>query len=580
MSLELLEKPGLPVQPSVPLPEEINAWRKRLEGVGLQVLNVAYEALAPWGSREFQGKDEQDQKQLTALWQDLKQRLSEQQPVALNRENNNLVIAYLMSIQGEQKSIIGCQIAPPYNEKTLQLIQLSLGWLQSAIYADAARQGAQATYLMELMGYVLSQKNARIAAQEWINRTMAWIRAVSGKDLGLSLSLFTVKKAVPHWWVSSDMAWAEKGAVTMQHAVEVATRAVIEGQEQIQPGWWAFPLFDQGEAKAVLLAYQPVTQAVDIPLFSLEILRTSSLFAEPVLRHWQAAEQNFLVHTYKSVADTWSKLTGHGYYTWKLIAGMVLLILGILTLWPVNDLVNADLNVEGKTRSIITAPSQGFLTSVQVRPGDRVIQDQVLAHLDDRDLRGEQAQYQSEVQQAADRFRTAMADNDAAASGQAANELAQGEAKLATVNHNLERMILKAPMAGIVTNGDWSQQIGTPIENGKQLFEIANQDAYRVVLQVPDQDIDRIAVGQTGILRLTSLPDQNYNFRIDRITPVASVQSGKNSFRVEAVWLNSPPALNPGMQGVGKVVVGETSLIKRWTANFVDWVRLKLWQFW
>lgn len=203
MSLELLEKPeqsGLPVQPSEPLPEEINAWRKRLEGIGLQVLSVAYEALASWGSREFQGKDEPDQKQLTALWQDLKQRLSEQQPVALNRENNNLVIAYLMSIQGEQKSIIGCQISPPYNEKTLQLIQLSLGWLQSAIYADAARQGAQATYLMELMGYVLSQKNARIAAQEWIRLTNNLVdRVLSSSNLFLLWFTYPVVKGIHEW---------------------------------------------------------------------------------------------------------------------------------------------------------------------------------------------------------------------------------------------------------------------------------------------------------------------------------------------------------------------------------------------
>ncbi len=562
------------------MPNEIIVWIKRLEQVGVQVINLAYSDLYPWGSRDFDNQDTTENEKLGQIWLNLKERLTEQQPVALNRENNNLIIAYLISVQGDQRSILGCQIALPYNEKTLQLFQLSLGWLQSAMYADAAQQGAQTTQLMEIMGYVLSQKNSHIAAQEWINRTMAWVRGVSGKDLGLSLSLFTIKKAVPKWWVSSDMAWAEKGAATMQHAIEIATRAVIESQEQLQLGWWAFPLFEQGEPTAVLLAYQPATQAIEIPKFSLEIMRSSSLFAEPILRNWQKSESNLLVHFRKSFTESWHKLTGYGHYTWKLIATTLLLIFAIITLWPVNDLVNADLSVEGKTRWIVSSPSQGFLASVSVRPGDRVIKNQVLAHLDDRDLRVEQSQYQSEVEQAAARFRTAMAENDAAASGQAANELAQAEAKLLAVNHNLERMVLKAPITGIVSNGDWTQQIGAPIENGKQLFEISTQDAYRVVIQIADQDIDRVSVGQTGILRLTSLPDQNYNFRIERVTPVASVQAGKNSFRVEAVWLDSPPALHPGMQGVGKILVGKTNLIKRWTANFVDWARLKLWQFW
>ena len=40
-----------------------------------------------------------------------------------------------------------------------------------------------------------------------------------------------------------------------------------------------------------------------------------------------------------------------------------------------------------------------------------------------------------------------------------------------------------------------------------------------------------------------------------------------------------PPGLRPGMEGIGKVVVGERSLLWIWTHGFFDWLRLALWNW-
>jgi hypothetical protein len=37
--------------------------------------------------------------------------------------------------------------------------------------------------------------------------------------------------------------------------------------------------------------------------------------------------------------------------------------------------------------------------------------------------------------------------------------------------------------------------------------------------------------------------------------------------------------LRPGMEGVGKVKVGERSLAWIWTHGFVDWLRVALWNW-
>jgi hypothetical protein len=86
-------------------------------------------------------------------------------------------------------------------------------------------------------------------------------------------------------------------------------------------------------------------------------------------------------------------------------------------------------------------------------------------------------------------------------------------------------------------------------------------------------------VGQTGELVLSSLPDQALAFSVDSVTSVATPADGRNVFRVEARVHGSDGRLRPGMEGVGKVVVGERSLLWIWTHAAFDWLRLALWSW-
>ncbi|HEX7639242.1 MAG TPA: HlyD family efflux transporter periplasmic adaptor subunit, partial [Burkholderiaceae bacterium] len=205
---------------------------------------------------------------------------------------------------------------------------------------------------------------------------------------------------------------------------------------------------------------------------------------------------------------------------------------------------------------------------------------QVIARLDDRDLRLEQARHAGEREQADGKVRQAMSDRDAAALAQASAELQEAGAQLALAEARLARSVIVAPMDGLVVTGDWSQQIGAPVEAGKQMFEIAATDGYRVVLHVPDRDIARVRNGQAGVLRLTGEPRATHAFKVTNVTPTASVEDGDNGFRVEAAWDGPAPVVTPGMQGVGKIEVGRACLLSIWTRSTVDWLRLKLWGWW
>lgn len=566
-----------------PLPDQdlsraLEAWRSRLAAVGVACRHVAFFAEEARWLLPFPPADSA----LNARWAELRTAVSADNPATMSRVDASagadLLVATAIQLPDGKAGVVGAALAQPCNERTVQLLLLSLGWLQLSLAATSLAHNQRAAWLLELMGHVSSQDHARTAAQEWVNRTAVGVRAqATGASSSVSLTLFHVRRGVPSWWVTSDTAWAEKGSPAVQEAVELAGRAVVELREVAQGGWWALPILDQGEPVAVLVAKGPESSdgAWSVPV--APSLRASASLAEPLLRRWHEAERGLAEHAWHSIAGTWRRLWGPGYLSWKAIGGAVVLVLAVLTLWPVSDRVTASTVIEGRQSQMVTAPFDGFIARVRVRPGELVRKGQELALLDDRDLKLDQAAHRSERDQAVGKLRQAMAERDASAVALAHAALQQADAQLALVETKLARTSLLAPMDGLLVTGDWAQQIGSPVEAGKDMFEVANTNGYRVVLHVPDHDIARVKEGQEGLVRLTGHPQSAYPFRITRVTATASVEDGLNGFRVEAHWVGDVPPISPGMQGVGKVDVGTSNLLTVWTRPSLDWLRLKLW---
>ncbi|RVA70479.1 HlyD family efflux transporter periplasmic adaptor subunit, partial [Mesorhizobium sp. M7A.F.Ca.CA.001.11.2.1] len=100
---------------------------------------------------------------------------------------------------------------------------------------------------------------------------------------------------------------------------------------------------------------------------------------------------------------------------------------------------------------------------------------------------------------------------------------------------------------------------------------------YRVVLRVDEEDIRHIAIGQKGALALTGAAGQTVPFRIARLTSVATAEDGRNFFRVEANLLSNDLPLRPGMEGIGKIEIGERRLLWVLGRNLIERTRLLIW---
>jgi RND family efflux transporter MFP subunit len=241
--------------------------------------------------------------------------------------------------------------------------------------------------------------------------------------------------------------------------------------------------------------------------------------------------------------------------------------------------LSAKTAIEGEVQRAAVAPFEGFIAEALVRAGDKVRQGQVLAVLDDRDLRLDHVKWESEKEQAERKHRDALARRDRSATRILAAQLAQAEAQLALTEEKLARTRLVAPFDGVVVAGDLSQMLGAPVEQGKVLFELAPLDSYRVVLKLDERDMSYVAFGQRGELALTGLTGHALAFTVKSVTSVSTPQEGRNFFRVEAQLDNAAAPLRPGMEGVGKIVAGERRLAWIWTRAFVDWLRIALWSW-
>jgi RND family efflux transporter MFP subunit len=235
--------------------------------------------------------------------------------------------------------------------------------------------------------------------------------------------------------------------------------------------------------------------------------------------------------------------------------------------------------IEGQIQRSVVAPFNGFVLEAPVRAGDTVKTGQLLARLDDRDLLLERLKWLTERQRRKLEFEKAMGERNRSEQQISTTQVEQAEAQIRLVDEQLARASLISPFDGLVISGDLTQSIGASLQRGQEMFQIAPLDSYRVVLDVDETQIGDIAIGQKGLLVVSSVPGEEFPLAVTKITPVSKAHDGHNTFRVEGELATAALALRPGMHGVAKIEVDRRRMVWIWTRSFLDWARLMLWRW-
>jgi len=340
---------------------------------------------------------------------------------------------------------------------------------------------------------------------------------------------------------------------------------------------WSVPLGSGDESVGAMTFERPPGSSVDEG--TVRLCEDLAALLGPVLELRRDATASWFERVRSSLRATYSKLRAPGHLDLKAVALGALLAILFLCLARGDYRVTADARLEGRVQRAIVAGLEGFISEANARAGDLVKRGQILGRLDDRDLLLEQRGWAGKHAQLLKEYRGAFAGHDRIQAGILTARIDQAVAQLDLLDAQLERTRLLAPFDGVVVSGDLSQLLGSPVERGEVIFEIAPLDGYRIIIEVDERDIADIIPGQRGRLTLAALPEWPLQLTLQRITPVSTTGKGRNRFRVEARLDTQPKGLRPGMEGVAKIDIERRRLIWIWTHDLVDWLRLQAWEW-
>lgn len=299
----------------------------------------------------------------------------------------------------------------------------------------------------------------------------------------------------------------------------------------------------------------------------------------PILEEKRLNDRNIFVKLGESMSTQLERLIGPDYFGRKLVGGALVLLVLFFSTVSGDYRVTSPAVLEGLVQRSVVSPFEGYLASQRVRAGETVEEGDVLATLDDRDLSLERLRWFTTHRQRLAEYDRALAEGDRAEANIIRAQIDQATARIQLLDEQLARTRIVAPFTGIIVAGDLSQSVGATVERGQELFKITPLDAYRVILEVDESDIEAMQVGQSGTLRIASIPEQPLDYSVERITPISEQGDGRNYYRVEARLAAPIDAIRPGMKGIAKTYVEERLLIRIWTEKFTDWVRLKIWKW-
>ncbi|MEO6975977.1 MAG: efflux RND transporter periplasmic adaptor subunit [Gallionella sp.] len=238
--------------------------------------------------------------------------------------------------------------------------------------------------------------------------------------------------------------------------------------------------------------------------------------------------------------------------------------------------------VKACRRAKLSAPSGGQISHLLVKKGQRVKANQVLLELWDKDLQAQEqlaqeqlATAQTQAHQAcvqadlaekeADRARQLKESGFISAEGldqkvsaakvaragcEAANsQIEQSRSRIAVARASLQRMVLRAPFAGIIA--DISGELGeyaTPSPPGiltLPAIDLIDDSCMFVSAPIDEVDAGNVKVGQQARITLDAIKGKTFSGKVKRVAPyVLELEKQARTVEVEVAFDKPPTAEN------------------------------------
>ena len=510
-------------------------------------------------------------------------------------------IAYPLEVSGQIHGVVVLEIdqQPSHQiQAAMRNLHWGAAWLEVMLRRTDAAKSSEAydrlQSLLDMIAIAVEHRDFRPAALAFVTRLTAAMEC-DRASLG-----FKKRKRIRISALSHSAEFGERMNVVravesaMDEAVDQRTILVYPAPPDAPPmilrdheelarsqddkSICTVPLEHQGAIYGALTLERSADKPFDHS--TMELIKTTAAMVGPILDAKRREDRPLLFKISAAAGIQIKNLFGPRHFGLKLATISVIGVVLFFFFARGDYRVKAPTSLEGTIQRIISAPFNGYVADAPARPGDVVQTGDMLARLDDRDLKLERMKWATEQEQLLVQQSEALAKHDRAQFGILHAKIEQAKAQINLLDEQLSRAKIIAPFDGVVTSGDLSQSLGTPVERGQGLFEIAPLGGYRIIVQVDERDIAQVKERQRGELVLPSLPGKFFPFTVSQITPVSTQKEGRNYFRVEAQLDEPSERLRPGMEGVGKIMIDRRRLIWIWTHEMFEWIMLKVWSWW
>ncbi len=516
-------------------------------------------------------------------------------------------IAYPIQFDGHLYGVVAVELAPRAQSElqtNMRQLQWAAGWLEARLRRQQAQSDAvireRLVAALDLVASSLEQEGFAVAAKNFVTE-LATHLGCERVSLGFERRGHARVVAVSHSaQFGKQMNLIRAIAAAMEEAMDQQATVLYPPPDDdevlvtrnhaalaAQHGTAAaltLPLARDGRIYGVLCLERSAAQPFDAA--TVELCRGVAAVVGPVLEEKRRNDRWLIVKALHSLRTQLARLIGPEHFLRKIVVLGIVALAAFFYQATGDYTIKTDTILEGGVQRIIGAPFEGYVAESRTRAGDVVTQGEVLATLDDRDLKLERLKWSSQRAQQRKQYDEAMAKRDRAQINIITAQIAQADAQLALLDEQLARTRITAPFAGVIISGDLSQKLGASVRRGDELFEIAPLHDYRVILKVNEHDINDVAVDQSGELVLSAMPETEFPIIVKRITPVSIAAEGQNYFRVEAALTGDVETtqaglarLRPGMEGAAKIHIERRKLIWIWTHDLLDRARLWAWRW-
>lgn len=212
------------------------------------------------------------------------------------------------------------------------------------------------------------------------------------------------------------------------------------------------------------------------------------------------------------------------------LAAIATAAVAVLYLFEIDLALRAAGELEPRRVEAVRSPVPGVVAAVEVTAGDRVETGQALVRLDGFELETRLAQLRLEARHKRHHPDTTRQERE------------HLDQRIAAAERELERHVLRSPIAGTVLTEELDRRIGSRVEAGDTLIEIGALDGWRARLLVAERDVHLIAVGdpvKLEVRAVTAVDSWRHELLDAAVSfvgtdPVAGQGDGRSVYRVFA----------------------------------------------